>query len=133
MTTVDTVCCFKLCYEGLFKQEDIIFPFLAYKEAVQNEDGKYQNCTDDEREKGSKPCIMDLTSLGECYNNSSDFQYGYDEDKPCIFMKLNRVSSSFYQFDVDVKKLFVFTIHPGTSSSGTCFKNWPILAVLRAR
>lgn len=91
---------FKLHCEG-FKQRGIIFPFLAYKDAVENQDGKYQNCTDDEREKGSQPCVMDLTSLGECYNSSSDFQYGYDEEKPCIFMKLNRVSSSFYKFDVD--------------------------------
>lgn len=71
------------------------FLFLAYKEAVENLDDKYQNCTDDEREKGSKPCVMDLTSLGECYNNSAGFQYGYDEEKPCIFMKMNRVSSCY--------------------------------------
>ncbi|XP_020608387.1 sodium/potassium-transporting ATPase subunit beta-1-like [Orbicella faveolata] len=62
-----------------------------YKKAAENQDDKYQNCTEDERVKGSKPCIMDLTALGECYDNSSDFQYGYDEGKPCIFMKLNRV------------------------------------------
>ena len=70
--------------------------FSAYKDAAENLDGKYQNCTEDERVKGSKPCIMDLTALGECYDNSSDFQYGYDEDKPCIFMKLNRVSPLFF-------------------------------------
>ena len=70
------------------------FLFLAYKEAVENKDGKYQNCTEGKREKGSKPCIMDLSALGECYNTSSEFEYGYDEDKPCIFVKLNRVSSS---------------------------------------
>lgn len=72
------------------------FLFLAYKKAAENQDDKYQNCTEDERVKGSKPCIMDLTALGECYDNSSDFQYGYDEGKPCIFMKLNRVSSTFF-------------------------------------
>ena len=77
--------------------------FLAYKEAAENKDGKYQNCTgDNKREKGSKPCIMDLDALGECYNTSSGFKYGYDEDKPCIFVKLNRVSSPFLcQFDVN--------------------------------
>ena len=73
----------------------LYFLFLAYKEAAENKDGKYQNCTADKREKGSKPCIMDLAALGECYSNSSEFQYGYDEDMPCIFMKMNRVSSSF--------------------------------------
>lgn len=71
------------------------FLLLAYKEAAENNDGKYQNCTHDKREKGSKPCIMDLTALGECYDDNSDFQYGYDEDKPCIFVKMNRVSSPF--------------------------------------
>lgn len=34
---------------------------------------------------------MDLTALGECYNTSSEFEYGYNEDMPCIFVKLNRV------------------------------------------
>ena len=70
------------------------FLFLAYKEAAENKDGKYQNCTEGKREKGSKPCIMDLSALGECYDTSSEFEYGYNEDKPCIFVKLNRVSSS---------------------------------------
>ncbi|KAL9963996.1 hypothetical protein ACROYT_G027563 [Oculina patagonica] len=62
-----------------------------YKEAVENRDNKYQNCTADEREKGSKPCAMDLSLLGPCYDNSTDFKYGYDDEQPCIFMKMNRV------------------------------------------
>lgn len=53
-----------------------------------------QNCTEETRAKGSKPCAMDLTTLGECYSDDTDFQYGYDEKKPCIFFKMNRVSLS---------------------------------------
>lgn len=74
---------------------------------------------------------MDLTSLGECYNSSSDFQYGYDEEKPCIFMKMNRVSSSFYQFDVDDVKKLCLHYSPRHVTVWDMF--WPILAVLRAR
>ena len=54
-----------------------------------------QNCTEENREKGSKPCAMDLTTLGECYSNETDFEYGYDEGRPCIFFKMNKVSLSF--------------------------------------
>ena len=76
-----------------------LFMFLAYKDAVENRDGKYQNCTKAERMRKDLPCIVDLTSLGDCYKNSTDFKYGYDEEKPCFFMKLNRVGFSFlYQF-----------------------------------
>ena len=61
---------------------------------------------------------MDLTSLGECYNDSAGFRYGYDdEEKPCIFMKMNRVSSSFCidQFDVNsIKKWLVFSLFTQT-------------------
>ena len=53
-----------------------------------------QNCTEETRAKRSKPCAMDLTTLGECYSDDTDFQYGYDEKKPCIFFKMNRVSLS---------------------------------------
>lgn len=55
-----------------------------------------QNCTEENREKGSKPCAMDLTTLGECYSNETDFEYGYDEGRPCIFFKMNKVSLSFH-------------------------------------
>lgn len=59
-------------------------------------DSYNQNCTEENREKGSKPCAMDLTTLGECYDsNDTNFKYGYDEGKPCIFFKMNRVSLSF--------------------------------------
>lgn len=61
-----------------------------YKDALESDDYN-QNCTESEREKGSKPCAMDLSSLGPCYSNDTDFEYGYDEEKPCIFMKINRV------------------------------------------
>ena len=54
-----------------------------------------QNCTEENREKGSKPCAMDLTTLGECYSNETDFEYGYDDGRPCIFFKMNKVSLSF--------------------------------------
>ena len=54
-----------------------------------------QNCTEEKREKDSKPCAMDLTTLGECYSNETDFEYGYDEGRPCIFFKMNKVSLSF--------------------------------------
>ena len=60
-----------------------------------NSDSYNQNCTDENREKGSKPCAMNLTTLGECYNNNETFQYGHNEGKPCIFFKMNRVSFSF--------------------------------------
>ena len=53
----------------------------------------YENCSSDtERVKGSRPCSFNLTSLGECYNGTDEgFQYGYDEGKPCIFFKMNKV------------------------------------------
>ena len=54
-----------------------------------------QNCTEENRKKDSKPCAMDLTTLGECYSNETDFEYGYDEGRPCIFFKMNKVSLSF--------------------------------------
>ena len=54
-----------------------------------------QNCTDENRAKDSKPCAVDLTTLGECYSNETGFDYGYREGKPCIFFKMNRVSLSF--------------------------------------
>ena len=57
---------------------------------------QYQNCTDDKRSKGSKPCVMDLSALGPCYDDSSNFKYGYDEQKPCIFMKMNRVGCNCF-------------------------------------
>lgn len=66
------------------------FCFQAYKEALESDE--YQNCTDAKRTKDSKPCNVDLSALGPCYDNSTDFKYGYDEEKPCIFMKMNRVS-----------------------------------------
>ena len=61
---------------------------------MNNSDIYNQNCTEETRAKGSKPCAMDLTTLGECYSNDKDFQYGYDDKKPCIFFKMNRVSLS---------------------------------------
>ncbi|XP_068684703.1 sodium/potassium-transporting ATPase subunit beta-3-like [Montipora foliosa] len=66
--------------------------FLApYRRMIDNEE--YVNCSSDtERVKGSRPCSFDLTSLGECYNGTDEgFQYGYDEGKPCIFFKMNKI------------------------------------------
>lgn len=74
----------------LYQYLCIIFCFQAYKEALESDE--YQNCTDAKRTKDSKPCNVDLSALGPCYDNSTDFKYGYDEEKPCIFMKMNRVS-----------------------------------------
>ena len=70
----------------------MIYHLLAYKSMSES---KFMNCTSDEREKGSKPCALDLNTLGECYSNASDFKYGYDDEKPCIFFKMNRVSFCF--------------------------------------
>lgn len=61
---------------------------------MNNSDSFNQNCTEETRAKGSKPCAMDLTTLGECYSNDKGFQYGYDDKKPCIFFKMNKVSLS---------------------------------------
>ena len=58
---------------------------------------KYQNCTEEERKKNSKPCAFNLTTLGECYSPDNDFKYGYDDGKPCIFFKMNKVSLSLLQ------------------------------------
>ena len=67
---------------------------LAYIEMVNNTD--YQNCSSGTvREKGSKPCAFDLTTLGKCYSPDRDFKFGYDERKPCIFFKMNKVGDCF--------------------------------------
>ena len=80
--------------------------FPAYK-AMDEE--KYQNCTSDEREKGSKPCLYDLSTLGECYSTVADFKYGYDEGKPCIFFKMNRVGC-FLKADLVIGHLVVHVL-----------------------
>ncbi|KAM7445569.1 positive regulation of calcium:sodium antiporter [Porites harrisoni] len=66
--------------------------FLEPYEKAMGSDSYNHNCTEENREKGSKPCAMNLTTLGECYNsNKTDFDYGYKEGKPCIFFKMNKV------------------------------------------
>ena len=65
---------------------------LAYMGMMDNP--AYQNCTNEtRREKGSKPCAFDLTTLGDCY--SPEKKFGYDEGKPCIFFKMNKVGDCF--------------------------------------
>ncbi|RMX42935.1 hypothetical protein pdam_00001774 [Pocillopora damicornis] len=77
-------------YKDVDSFVDQINKFLEpYKEALESDE--YQNCTDAKRTKDSKPCNVDLSALGPCYDNSTEFKYGYDEEKPCIFMKMNRV------------------------------------------
>ena len=69
-----------------------IMLLLAYIGMMNNP--AYQNCTNEtRREKGSKPCAFDLTTLGECYSPEKNF--GYDEGKPCIFFKMNKVGYCF--------------------------------------
>lgn len=69
-----------------------IMLLLAYIGMMNNP--AYQNCTNEtRREKGSKPCAFDLTTLGECYSPETNF--GYDEGKPCIFFKMNKVGYCF--------------------------------------
>ncbi|KAK2573844.1 Sodium/potassium-transporting ATPase subunit beta-3 [Acropora cervicornis] len=58
----------------------------------------YQNCTNEtRREKGSKPCAFDLTTLGECYSPEKNF--GYDEGTPCIFFKMNKDNLDIFPRD----------------------------------
>ncbi|XP_074633443.1 sodium/potassium-transporting ATPase subunit beta-1-like [Acropora palmata] len=64
----------------------------------------YQNCTNEtRREKGSKPCAFDLTTLGECYSPEKNF--GYDEGTPCIFFKMNKIYGWTPESDKDFVKL----------------------------
>lgn len=81
----------------------LICAFPAYKSM---DEEKYQNCTSDEREK---PCLYDLSTLGECYSNEADFDYGYKEKKPCIFFKMNKVGC-FLKVDLVTGHLIVHVL-----------------------
>lgn len=82
----------------------LICAFPAYETM---DEKKYQNCTtSEERGKGSNPCLYDLSTLGECYSNETDFDYGYKEKKPCIFFKMNKVGC-FLKVDLVTGHLIV--------------------------
>jgi sodium/potassium-transporting ATPase subunit beta len=43
--------------------------------------------------KGTLPCFAENSLLGDCSpdNNATNFDFGYAEKKPCIFIRINRV------------------------------------------
>ncbi|KAF5306353.1 hypothetical protein FQR65_LT07377 [Abscondita terminalis] len=66
---------------------------LEYKQS--NNPHKYINCT---VAKASKPCAFHVEELGPCGTAS----YGYEDSKPCIYIKLNKLADwkpDFYSDD----------------------------------
>lgn len=57
---------------------------LEYDDAIGN--GKFMNCTS--RKEDDKLCLFSKQSLGPCGTGD----YGYNEGKPCFYLKLNKVT-----------------------------------------
>lgn len=75
-----------------YEYVDNINALLSYYEEIneiKSETG-FAICTDKEKTPNDpkKVCRFDLSLLGPC-NKANNF--GYPEDKPCVFLKLNRV------------------------------------------
>ena len=51
----------------------------------------YVNCTKDSSLKPADRECFEPTLLGACYSDKPGFSYGYDEGKPCVFLKLNKI------------------------------------------
>lgn len=75
----------------------------AYNPANQTADNNFRNCGETEPmqlEQQFNPgevatsCSFDKSQLGPCAN----YPYGYDEGKPCLYIKLNRVSAREHSY-----------------------------------
>lgn len=69
-------------------------PYLAQTGA---DEGKYDTsfCSFEGRsprpKDQKKQCRYDLTQLGPCWKNDTNFKFGYDEGEPCIFFRMNKI------------------------------------------
>ena len=55
-----------------------------------------------------KQCRFDLNQLYPCWENKTDFKFGYDKGEPCIFFRMNKVRLCFAQSLKNVLLLFMF-------------------------
>ena len=75
-----------------YEYVDNLNALLSYYEEINEKpETGFAICDEDKKtpNEPKKVCRFNLTTLGPC-NKSNDF--GYPEDKPCVMLKLNRVS-----------------------------------------
>lgn len=51
-----------------------------------------RNCSYDRPADNDKFCPFEMELLGNCSPENTDKKYGYPQKKPCVFLKLNKVS-----------------------------------------
>ena len=72
----------------------MIFFITAYYDADKDMTGG-RNCTDaDIGRDDNDVCSIDMTALTKECNEANSF--GYDEGKPCVLLRLNKVSESVF-------------------------------------
>lgn len=63
-----------------------IYIFIEYERAEHNHREHYVNCRREQKTEG-KSCLFSKKDLGPC----GESDYGYDEGKPCIYFRLNKL------------------------------------------
>lgn len=64
----------------------------AYKDNTYDENAD-PNCKPGRGADNDKYCRFDVNTLENCSPGKTDRKYGFPEKKPCIFLKLNKVST----------------------------------------
>lgn len=69
--------------------ETLFLSYTAYADSEQNPPPNSINCDFNIRPSGDQVCRVGMNMFGPC---TAPNGYGFNESKPCIFLKLNRVS-----------------------------------------
>lgn len=102
--TVNFYMSFRICCESFANGFNInniwksIVCFISIRKVEyvdpKNEENIDEGCTFDRPAQDGKYCPFKIESLDNCSPGKTDKKYGFPQKKPCVYLKLNKVTIS---------------------------------------